>query len=241
MSLSRTFVATSVLFAFGTVATPALAGKKPAYRNHVYARPAMGANVFTPEEGESVTVVSVGGVAGINYWETGRQYPKIRGNARVAADYVMGASDLSGYQVRVGNFTGPLWKTAGFTVGPDFFYSQYQFGETELPAAGGVGVPVTVDAYLDGMSVFAGVEPAWYLIGDRPGRDWNTAEGAPGFGHEFAYFAGVGMKLGGWNVGASWRHTMTAYGEQNSFGASASFDGELGGKKKKGKGKKKRR
>ena len=120
-------------------------------------------------------------------------------------------------------------------------YSQYQFGETELPAAGGVGVPVTVDAYLDGMSVFAGVEPAWYLIGDRPGRDWNTAEGAPGFGHEFAYFAGVGMKLGGWNVGASWRHTMTAYGEQNSFGASASFDGELGGKKKKGKGKKKRR
>ena len=132
MSLSRTFVATSVLFAFGTVATPALAGKKPAYRNHVYARPAMGANVFTPEEGESVTVVSVGGVAGINYWETGRQYPKIRGNARVAADYVMGASDLSGYQVRVGNFTGPLWKTAGFTVSMDQAgYLQVRYGEDE--------------------------------------------------------------------------------------------------------------
>jgi hypothetical protein len=224
----------------GAVATPAIAGKKPAYRNHVYARPAMGANVFTPEEGEPVTVVSVGGVAGINYWQTGRKHPKLRGNARAAVDYVMGASDLSGYQVRVGNFTGPLWKTVGFTLGPDLFYSQYQFGATELPAAGGVGVPVTVDAYLDNVSLFAGVEPAWYVIGDRPGRDWSDAEGAPGFGNEFAYFAGVGLQLGGWNVGASWRHSMTAYGEQNSYGASASFDGELGGKKKK-KGKKRRR
>jgi hypothetical protein len=233
--MSRALAATVALVAIAATATPAEAGKKPGYRNHVYVRPAMGVNSFTPEDGDTVSIMSVGGVAGINYWETGRQLPRIRGNARVSGDYVVGASDLSGYQVRVGNFTGPLWETVGFTIGPDFFYSQYQYGDTELPAAGGVGIPFTVDAYLDAFSVFGGIEPAWYLMGDRPGRDWSTAEGAPGFGHEFAYFAGVGMKVGGLNIGGSVRHTMTAYGEQNSFGLSASFDGEIGGKKGKGK------
>ncbi len=208
--------------------------EKQAWRNHVYIRPSGGANVFTPEEGDPVTVISVGGVAGINYWETGRQLPKMRGTARLAGAYVMGGTNVSGYEVRLGNFAGPLWKTVGFTVGPDFFYNQYQYGDTTIPGTGGMGVPLTGDAYLDNLSFFAGVEPAWYFNEDRARRDWSEASGPPGFGHEFAYFAGTGVQMGGLNVSVSWRYSMTAYGEQNSFGFGASFDGEIGGKKKKG-------
>ena len=221
--------------------TPALAGGSK-WRNHAYVLPSAGGNVFTPENGDPVTVVTVGGRAGIQYWEKGRQYPKLRGHARLAGDYVMSSGDVSGYEARLGNFMGPTWGRIGFTIGPDFFYNQYQYGDTTLPGTGGVGTPLTVDGYVEPFSLFAGIEPAWYFNDTRDRRDWSGQDGAPGFGHEFAYFAGAAVSLGGWTFGGSWRHSMTAYGEQNSFGVNARFDGELGGgkkgKKKRGKGKK---
>jgi len=226
-----------LLFSLG-YAAPAVA---KGWRNEAYLRPTMGGNVFTPEEGDPVTVVSLGGTGGIHYWEKGRRYPKMRGHARVAGAYVMSGSPLSGFEARLGNFMGPTWGKVGFTIGPDFFYNQYQYGETTIPGTGGVGTPFTVDAQLEPFSVFAGVEPAWYFNDVRARRDWSSQEGLPGFGHEFAYFAGLAMTVGNWTVGGSIRHSMTAYGEQNSFGLNANFRGELGksggGKKgKKGKG-----
>jgi len=220
------------------VSTPAFAGGKK-WKNEAYLRPSMGGNVFTPEDGDPVSVIAIGGIGGIHYWERGRKYPKMRGHARVAGHYVMSGGPLSGYEARVGNFMGPTWGKLGFTIGPDFFYNQYQYGQTTIPGTAGMGTPLTVDAYLDPFSLFAGVEPAWYFNDVRERRDWATQDGLPGFGHEFAYFAGAAISVGNWTVGGSVRHSMTAYGEQNSFGVNANFRGELGsGGKKKGKGKK---
>lgn len=205
------------------------------WRNEAYLRPSMGANVFTPEDGDPQTVMSLGGMGGIHYWEKGPRYPKMRGHARVAASYLTTGGPLSGLEGRIGNFMGPTWGTLGFTVGPDFFYNQFAYGNTVIPATGGMGVPFTVDANLEPFMLFAGIEPSWYFNDVRERRDWSTQDGLPGFGHEFAYVAGAAVAVGGWMVGGSIRHSMTAYGEQNSFGVTANFRGELGKKGKKGK------
>lgn len=220
---------------------PATASAKSKWGNHVFVRPSAGGNVFTAENGESISVFTVGGRAGINYWEKGRKLPKLRGQARVAGDYVMSSGDISGYEARIGNFMGPTWGIIGFTVGPDFFYNQYQYGSTVLPATSGMGVPFIVDANLDVFSVFGGIEPAWYFNDVRERRDWQAQEGPPGFGHEMAYILGAGLNVGGWDLGLSWRYSMTAYGEQSSYGVNARFDGAIGGGGKKKKGKKKGR
>lgn len=212
------------------VGAPAWAkGKKKGWKNEAYLRPSVGGTTFTPEQGDPVTVVSVGGVGGIHYWERKRRYPKMRGHARASGAYVMSGGPLSGFEARVGNFMGPTWGRIGFTLGPDFFYNQYQYGPTTIPATGGVGTPLTVDSVLDPFTLFAGIEPSWYFNDVRERRDWSTQDGLPGFGHEFAYFAGAGVSLGGWMVGGSIRHSMTAYGEQNSYGVTANFRGALGG------------
>ena len=117
------------------VGTPALAkGKKQSWGNSVYMRPSLGGTSFTPETGDPVSVISMGGVGGIHYWERGRKYPKLRGHARVAGSYVMSGGPLSGFETRLGNFIGPTWGNVGVTVGPDFFYNQYQYGPTTIPA-----------------------------------------------------------------------------------------------------------
>jgi hypothetical protein len=224
--------------------TPALAGgKNKGWGNQAYLRPSVGGTTFTPEDGDPISVVSVGGIGGIHYWERGRKYPKMRGHARVSGAYVMSGSPLSGYEARIGNFMGPTWGKLGFTIGPDFFYNQYQYGPTQIPGTGGVGTPLTVDAQLDPFSLFAGIEPSWYFNDTRARRDWQNQDGLPGFGHEFAYFAGAAANVGNWTLGLSIRHSMTAYGEQNSYGVMADFSGSLGkgGQKKGGKKGKKNR
>ena len=122
---------------------------------------------------------------------------------------------------------GPTWGRIGFTLGPTSTTSI----NTDLrpSATGGVGTPLTVDSVLDPFTLFAGIEPSWYFNDVRERRDWSEQDGLPGFGHEFAYFAGAGVSLGGWMVGGSIRHSMTAYGEQNSYGVTANFRGALGG------------
>jgi hypothetical protein len=219
------------------VGTPADAkGKNKGWANQAYLRPSLGGTTFTPENGDPVSVVSVGGVAGIQYWERGRRYPKMRGHARTSGAYVMSGGPLSGFEARLGNFMGPTWGKIGFTLGPDFFYNQYQYGPTTIPATGGVGTPLTVDSVLDPFTLFAGVEPSWYFNDVRARRDWGAQDGLPGFGHEFAYFAGAAISVANWTLGASIRHSMTGYGEQNSYGVTANFQGALGGGgKKKGK------
>lgn len=218
------------------VGTPALAkGKKQSWGNSVYMRPSLGGTSFTPETGDPVSVISMGGVGGIHYWERGRKYPKLRGHARVAGSYVMSGGPLSGFETRLGNFIGSTWGNFGVTVGPDFFYNQYQYGATTIPGTGGVSTPLTANARMKPFNVFAGIEPAWYFNDDRERRNWMTQDGLPGFGHEFAYFAGLGVAVGSWNIGGTIRHSMTAYGEENSFGVSANFQGCLGGGRSKGR------
>ncbi|HCH66690.1 MAG TPA: hypothetical protein DFR83_28060 [Deltaproteobacteria bacterium] len=221
-----------------TAGMPALAkGKKKGWKNQTYLRPSLGGTTFTPETGDPVSVVSVGAVAGIQYWERGRRYPKMRGHARASGAYVMSGGPLSGFEARLGNFMGPTWGKIGFTVGPDFFYNQYQYGPTTIPATGGVGTPLTVDSVLDPFTLYAGLEPSWYFNDVRERRDWVSQDGLPGFGHEFAYFAGAAISIGSWTLGGSIRHSMTAYGNQNSYGITANVQGALGkGGKRSGKG-----
>ena len=113
------------------------------------------------------------------------------------------------------------------TVGPDFFYNQYQYGATTIPGTGGVSTPLTANARMKPFNVFAGIEPAWYFNDERERRNWMTQDGLPGFGHEFAYFAGLGVAVGSWNIGGTIRHSMTPTAKKTRL-ASAPTSGLSG-------------
>jgi hypothetical protein len=222
--------------AAAAVSLPAAAA--PEWQTRTWVQPAAGANVFGAN-GDSVSAATIGARAGLDYWETGRGWPKIRGTTRVAFDYMITSQQASGWEARVGSFAGPTWKHVGLSVGPDFFINQWTFGGVTLPQAAGVSAPVIVNGQYEMLGAYAGVEPAWYFSGDREGADWDEL-GKPGIGDEFALLAGVSARVKSLTVGAHWRKNTTAYGENTSFGISANvtppaITGSGGGKKGGGK------
>lgn len=196
-------------------------------------RPAGGASSWNDGE-TTTTAVSIGGNAGIDYWERGRKFPRLRGQARVGGSYITAGTNATGYEVRVGNFLGPAWKHVGLSFGPDVFYNQWTYAGTQLPATTGIATPLVVNGNIEILDGYIGAEPAWYVSGNRQKTDWQQADGV-GFGHEFAWLAGLGVRIEGLHVGVHGRRQINAYGVQNSVGFSGSYTPDMTkGKKKKG-------
>ncbi len=197
-----------------------------------FVRPAGGASSWSNGD-TTVTAFSIGGNAGLDYWEKGRKQPRLRGQARVGGSYMAAGGDATGYELRVGNFLGPQWKNYGFSFGPDVFYNQWTYAGTELPATTGISTPLVANGSLEIFNAYVGAEPSWYVSGDRAQTDWSESDGV-GFGHEFAWLAGLGMSIQGMHVGVHGRRQITAYGVQNSIGFSANYSPPPKTKKKKG-------
>ena len=162
-------------------------------------------------------MVSLGGTAGLRYWQKGNPTPTWRGTFRGQAAYLVGAG--SGMEVRVGNFIGPWWKMIGVSVGPDLFWNQYTWGSVTLEPTTGVGLPVMTTVGVKQFSVFGGVEPAWYISSERDPVDWSETD-AFGFGHEFSKTAGVSLNLPLFRVGVYVTERTTSLGKQVGYGLS---------------------
>lgn len=187
---------------------------QPAWETKLFFEPQLGGFAYVGSGG-TTTGVSVGAQAGLRYWQTRRERPRWRGEARVAGAYVLSTGDTSGMDFRVGNFIGPYWKHFGVETGPDVFWNQYEFGATRLDGSLGLAWPLTAKAWTDDLSAWAGVEPAW--LADETRRvDWSEAT-LPGFGHEFTYRAGVGATLGGLSLSLGYSYKITAGGDQHGL------------------------
>ncbi len=185
------------------------------WETRTYLRPRGGLSMVSTGNGTS-SALSLGAQAGLRYWETGRDLPRLMGNARVQGDYLVGSNDVSGMEIRVGNFIGPRWKFVGIQTGPDVFWSQYTYGSLSLDPTLGLGWPVLAFADLDVLSLYGGVEPAFYFNPDRARVDWST-EDAFGFGHEFSYMAGASLNGGGVRLNFGWVYRITAIGAQQGL------------------------
>ena len=202
---------------------PAVAGPLGReWKSQPFVRPAVGASSWT-SNGQTAAAASVGLRAGLNYWERGRGVPRLTGQARVAGDYLVSASDLSGWEVRAGNFIGPSWRAVGLRIGPDLFHNQYVVGSTVLAPVTGLAIPLVASAQKSGLSAYVGLEPSWYLSGDRPGVNWANGSQPFGFGDEFRYLAGASVGVGDLQVGVNYQYRMTSGGTESGFGLALGY------------------
>jgi hypothetical protein len=213
------------------------------WQHQAFAKPAFGASSWT-NNGQTVAAASLGVRAGFNYWELSRRLPRLQGQTRVAGDYLLSASDLSGWEMRVGSFLGPAWRHVGLSFGPDFFRNQYTVAGFVLEPTSGVSAPLLANASKGDISAYVGVEPSWYFGDARPGVNWAKAEGPAGFGDEFRYLAGASVGISELRVGVNYQYRITSGGNESGFGLALGYNppatkGKVkGGKKKGGKGKK---
>lgn len=227
---SLSLVARAALVAVALPAASAWAGE---WMTRPWLRPSGGATSWNNGE-TTVTAFAVGGNAGLDYWQRQRKVPRLVGQARVGGSYMAAGGNATGYEVRFGNFLGPQWKYGGLSFGPDVFYNQWTYAGTVLPATTGVATPLVLNGRLEVFTAHVGIEPSWYVSGNRQQTDWQEAEGF-GFGHEFAYLGGVGVNVQGLHLGVHGRRSITAYGVQNSIGFSANYSPPPKSSKKKGK------
>ncbi|MED5374553.1 MAG: hypothetical protein VX899_26285 [Myxococcota bacterium] len=201
--------------------------KKPHWESDWYVTPGGGAQVFN-SGGTTTTTVNVGGEAGLAYSYVNTPLPRWSGKSRVAANYIVSASDganAEGLDVRAGTFIGPSWKTVGVQAGPDLFYNSWTYRSVELEPTFGAELPVTVHAQLNQVQAYAGVSPAWVDTKSRR-VDWDTVDSPlPGIGHEFTYLAGITGVIGGVSLNGQYSYRITAAGPQQTAMVSAQVSG----------------
>ena len=187
---------------------------QPGWDWEPYARPIAGASVYT-SGGQTRTSVTLGAEAGLRYWQTHHPPPRWAGRSRLQGATGL-SSDVRNLDVRLGSFIGPQWELFGVEAGPDLFFNQATWQGQGLEPSLGVEVPVIGALRPDPFTLYAGFAPAWLTNPDRR-VDWSEVA-VPGFGHEFAYLAGVGLDLGAFGLSLSYSYRIVATGAQQGLG-----------------------
>lgn len=196
----------------------------PGWRTEYYIQPGAGVRLYQNGSGETKTLATLGGEAGLSYRQKGKGLPKMVGRTRVSGE-IMATGDLDkGLDLRVGSFMGPQWERVGLQVGPDLFYNQWTFGSQVLDPSVGVEVPAVATVSGERLTAFAGVSPA-YLMNDDRRVDWDKEE-LPGFGHEFTYMGGLTGRFNGLKLSAQVQYRITAAGPIPSFSVNAGANSE---------------
>jgi hypothetical protein len=132
----------------------------PGWRTEYYIQPGAGVRLYQNGSGDTKTLATLGGEAGLTYRQKGKDLPKLVGRTRLSGE-VMATGDLDkGLDVRAGSFIGPQWKNLGLQAGPDLFYNQWTFGSQVLDPSIGLEIPVTATLSGEKLTAFAGVSPA---------------------------------------------------------------------------------
>lgn len=208
------------------------AGKKkaqkqgPHWQTDYYLQPGGGVQVYT-QNGQTSTVASIGGDAGVTYAYVNAGLPRWEGYSRLHGEVMASGDTSQGLELRAGSFIGPSWKVLGLRTGLDLFWNRWTYGSTVLDPSLGAEVPVIASADLQKVTIYGGVAAAWL---QEPSRrvDWST-QALPGFGHEFAYLIGASGRIAGVRVGLQGQYRITAAGPITSGTLSAGVDsGTLG-------------
>jgi len=192
---------------------------KPYWKNEPYLEAGGGGQVFGSNN-NTFNAWIVHAEAGYEYEYVKKgQWPRWGGATRVGGEYVVQADNVEGMDLRVGTFFGPRWKKAGAQLGVDVFYDTWSYGNTTLPEAVGVEVPLRLHAKAGKLTVFGGGSGAVTNNAQRA-RDWDLPL------HEAAAFAGLGGTVEGIDLEASYEYRLTAAGEQQTIIIGARVDAE---------------
>ena len=187
-----------------------------------YVRPIAGVSVWGGSGQQTTTIATAGAEAGIVFREVGKPLPRWRVTPRVRGNLYSSSNGIAGYHARLGVQAGPWWKHVGISAGPDLYRDQLVIDKVKLDPVNGMAFPVMGLGRFGPVGVHAGVEPSWFLSGDRPGVDWSETD-TFGFGDEFAYLAGANLRVQKMVVGVQWTRRITAFGEGTDWGFNAGF------------------
>jgi hypothetical protein len=196
--------------------------KQEGWVSRPYVRPVAGVSVWGGSGRQTTSIATAGAEAGIVYRQVGKPLPRWRVNPRVRGQIYSTSGGIAGYHARVGAQAGPWWKHVGLSFGPDLYRDQLIVDQIKLDPVNGMAFPVMGLGRFGPIGVQAGVEPSWFLSGDRPGVDWSETD-TFGFGDEFAYLAGANVKVQKMVFGVQWTRRITAVGEGTDWGFNAGF------------------
>jgi hypothetical protein len=196
--------------------------QKEGWVSRPYIRPVAGVSVWGGSSQQTSTIATAGAEAGIVYRQVGRPLPRWRVTPRVRAQIYSSGVDMAGFHARTGVQAGPWWKHVGLSFGPDVYRDQLMIDRIKLDPVNGLAFPMMGLGRLGPVGAHVGVEPSWFLSGDRPGVDWSETDSF-GFGDEFAYLAGANVRVQKMVVGVQWTRRITAAGEGTDWGFNAGF------------------
>jgi len=196
--------------------------QKEGWVSRPFIRPVAGVSVWGGSSKQTSTIATAGAEAGIVYRQVGRPLPRWRVTPRVRAQIYSAGVDMAGFHARAGVQAGPWWKHVGLSFGPDLYRDQLMIDRIKLDPVNGLAFPVMALGRVGPVGAHVGVEPSWFLSGDRPGVDWSKTERS-GFGDEFAYLAGANVRIQKMVVGVQWTRRITAAGEGTDWGFNAGF------------------
>ncbi|MED5373632.1 MAG: hypothetical protein VX899_21625 [Myxococcota bacterium] len=167
--------------------------------------------------GNQTLAFNLGLEAGVAYADT---ETILAGKTRARAQGIF-VGGLAGSDLRVGSFIGPqkdLWSVMG---GVDVFRNGFNGTRTQLPMSWGVEFPVVATFGPPEVAFLFGASTAWLA---EPSRrvDWSTID-TFGFGHEFAWQAGVAVYINGFHVAGAYSRRQTTRGPVQGFGFSIGF------------------
>lgn len=193
---------------------------QPGWRSKPYLRPVAGVSTWGGSGRQPTTVAAAGVEAGIVYREVHKPLPRWRVNPRVIGKMYTTSGGVAGYHLGTGVRAGPWWKNVGISSGPELYRDQLMIDGVRLDPVTGLAFPFIGQARLGPLGLHAGVEPSWFLSGDRPAVDWSK-ESAFGFGDEFAYLAGANMRVQKMVLGVNWVRRITAFGAGTDWSVNA--------------------
>jgi hypothetical protein len=176
------------------------------YERTPYAKPAFSAVVFG-EQGAASVGVGVGARAGLRY-QNDHPGAIIVGDAYVSGQYILGG--VEGWDVRIGDMTGPFYKFIGIGTGPEIAINQFGYDAVDLGQASTLRWTLSPYILTKVFDLSVGVAPGWYVAGEREKLSPAMSE--------YSLFASTGVKLSKVRVSVNWSRLELAQGRQQGFG-----------------------
>ncbi len=148
---------------------------------------------------------------GVRYAQQGEQIPTWAGRTRVAGYYGVGLPGVHAWDYRLGSFMGPVFKVLSIESGLDLFRNELTVDGEGLVPSTGIDVPLLATLDFKVPSLWAGIGTAYLFDPDRR-VDWQETDDF-GFGHEFQYLFGAGLRFG-IHVSAQYTHRVVATGDE---------------------------
>ena len=180
-----------------------------------YVQPILDFTIYDPGGFKGAyTIVNLGLEGGVHYHQKGDDIPTWAGRTRVSGYYGFGGEGVKSWELRAGSFIGPVFQRLSLETGLDVFGNQLTVDGDGLVPSAGIDFPLLARLDLTIPSVWGGIGTAYMFKKDRR-VDWQETD-QWGFGHEFQYVVGAGLKAG-IRLSVEYTHRIVVTGDEETI------------------------